>query len=153
MLHAATFAVLLAAPLAGCTSVRPPEPAPASVSSAPAPTPAPASRADSLVADVAVIRQPAGGSSVFVSFRGSAAVAVSGTHALRVETAAGTFEAPLVGAPAVAQQADAMVTSAEYRLSEAGTLALDRAGNTARLGVHDGTAVRSVAVRRSDLLE
>ena len=112
-----------------------------------------AARADSLVADVAVIRHPEGGSSVFVSFRAPAAVAVSASQPLRIETPAGTFEATLVGVPGLAVQGDATVTSAEYRLSEAGTLALDRAGNTARLGVHDGDAVQTVAVRRSDLFE
>ncbi|HEX9951877.1 MAG TPA: hypothetical protein VGB53_08930 [Rubricoccaceae bacterium] len=157
--------LLLAAPLAGCVAAPPVTATPASATSAAthsavaeppgaARRNAPgAARADSLVADVAVIRQPEGGSSVFVSFRGSAAVAVSGTHALRVETPVGTFEATLVGMPAVAVQGDATVTSAEYRLGEAGTLALDRAGNTARLGFHDGMAVRSVGVRRSDLFE
>ena len=172
MLPISALALLLAAPLAGCAATTsrdaagtPPAETPpqrssprAATSSAARPAPSAAdspraARADSLVADVAVIRRPEGGSSVFVSFRSPAAVAVSPSQPLRVVTPAGTFEAPLVSVPAVAVQGDAVVTSAEYRLGEAGTVALDRAGNAARLGVHDGTAVRSVAVRRSDFLE
>ena len=172
MLPISALALLLAAPLAGCaatTSRDAAETPPAAsspqrfspraaASSAARPAPHAADspravRADSLVADVAVVRHLEGGSSVFVSFRSPAAVAVSPSQPLRVETPAGRFEATLVGVPAVAVQGDAVVTSAEYRLSEAGTVALDRAGNMARLGVHDGTAVRVVGVRRSDLIE
>ena len=170
MLPISALALLLAAPLAGCAATTsrdaaetPPAASPmssprAAASSAARPAPHAAdspraARADSLVADVAVIRHPEGGSSVFVSFRSPAAVAVSPSRPLRVVTLGGTFEATLVSVPAVAVQGDAVVTSVEYRLGEAGTVALDRAGNAARLGVHDGTVVRSVAVRRSDFLE
>ena len=167
MLPISALALLLAAPLAGCAattsrdaaetppaaSQRSPSRAAASSAARPAPHAPRAARADSLVADVAVIRRPEGGSSVFVSFRSPAAVAVSPSQPLRVVTLGGTFEATLVSVPAVAVQGDAVVTSVEYRLGEAGTVALDRAGNAARLGVHDGTVVRSVAVRRSDFLE
>lgn len=110
-------------------------------------------QADSLVADVSVVREPGGGAVVFVSFRADAPVALSATHALRVETPGGTFEAPLANAPASALEGDATVTSAAYELEEAGVRALDSAGDRARIAVHDGRAYRAHAIRRTDVLE
>ncbi|HEX8386792.1 MAG TPA: hypothetical protein VF576_11445 [Rubricoccaceae bacterium] len=104
-------------------------------------------------ADVAVVREPGGGAVVFVSFRTEAAVTISPGHPLRVKTSGGTFEAPLEGGPQRSAEGAATVSSAEYRVDEAGATALDYAGNGAQVLVHDGRAYRTYQVRRTDLLE
>lgn len=109
--------------------------------------------ADSLVADVSVVREPGGGALVIVTFRADAPVSLSATHALRVVTPGGTFEATLASDPAEILQGGQTVTSATYQLHEAGVQALDVAGNRARIATHDGRAYRSHAIRRVDTLE
>ena len=118
-----------------------------------APGAAPASSAAPDTADVSVIREPGGGAVVTVAFRAASAVPMSPGHALRVETPEGMFEATLATAPEQTAEGAVVRTSATYRLAEAGVVALDAAGARARVGVHDGTAYRTHAVRRVDLVE
>ena len=102
---------------------------------------------------MSVIREPGGGAVVTVAFRAVSAVPMSPGHALRVETPEGMFEATLATAPEQTAEGAVVRTSATYRLAEAGVVALDAAGARARVGVHDGTAYRTHAVRRVDLVE
>ena len=109
------------------------------------------------VADVSVVREPAGGAVVLVqlSLGGEAGgwVPISAARPLRVETPAGTFEAAIDGAPERYVVHVTEVSSARYRLAEAGVVALDAAGGSARVSVHDGTTYRTYAVRRVDFAE
>ena len=138
--------LLLAALVPGCLASRPAAPSGSPVLGT-------SISPDSLVANVAVIRRAEGGADVVVSFVAPAEVRIAPGRLLRVDVPGGPFEAAFVLGPDVSVQADAVVTTAEYRISEAGAAALDRAGTTARLGIDDGTGVRTVAIRRSDIVE
>ena len=103
------------------------------------------------VASVSVVGRPDGGSSVMVSFRTPQPIRIAPGRPLRVVTPGGTFEAPLASGPNVVYQQSAAVTTAEYRLGTAETEALERAGDGARIGIDDGMAVRTYAIRRADI--
>ena len=113
------------------------------------------------VADVSVVREPAGGAVVLVQLSlgdglsggPGGWVPISAARPLRVETPAGTFEAAIDGAPERYVVHVTEVSSARYRLAEAGVVALDAAGGSARVSVHDGTTYRIYAVRRVDFAE
>lgn len=141
-----SLALLALSALGACIATDPVTPA-----ATPASTTAASAVADT--ADVSVIREPGGGAVVTVAFRSAAAVPMSRTHALRVETPAGTFEASPATDPEQTAEGAVVRTSATYRLAEAGVRALDAAGDRARVLVHDGTAYRSYVVRRADLVE
>lgn len=141
-----TALLLLAVLVPGCLAARPAAPAAAPVLGT-------SISPDGLVATVAVIHQGVGGADVVVSFVADAPVRIDPVQPMRVDVPGGPFEALLMVGPDVSVQADAVVTTAEYRISEAGAAALERAGTTARLGIDDGTGVRSVAIRRSDIVE
>lgn len=143
--------LLLALAAVGACATSPPATSPP-VASPPATAPVGTAGATP-TASVAVVREAGGGGVVYVSFRSETAVAISPGHALRVETPTGTFEAPLGSVPQRAAEGAMNVSSAEYRLSEAGVRALDLAGDRARVSLHDGRAYRSYAVRRSDNVE
>lgn len=133
--------LILAALLAGCATAAP---------GAPGGAPAGAVTDTTAIAGVAVIGRPEGGSNVVVSFREPQPIRIAPGRPLRVVTAAGTFEAAPLRAPDVSVQSGVAVTTAEFLLGVAGTEALERAGDGARIGIHDGTAVRTYAIRRLD---
>lgn len=110
-------------------------------------------------ADVSVVREAEGGAVVLVQLSLSSDdgpsgwVPISAERPLRVETPQGTFEAAIDGAPERYVVHVTQVSSARYRLAEAGVVALDVAGGRARVLVYDGTAYRAYAVRRTDIME
>ena len=111
------------------------------------------------VADVSVVREAEGGAVVLVQLSLDSAdgatgwVPISAERPLRVETPAGTFEAAIDGAPERTVVHVSQVSSARYRLAEAGVVALDAAGGSARVSVHDGTTYHTYTVRRADFAE
>ncbi len=138
--------LLLAALVPGCLTARPAPPAGSPVLGT-------SISPDGLVANVAVIHQGVGGADVVVSFVAESAVRIDPVQPLLVYVPGGPFRALLMVGPDVSVQAHGVVTTAEYRISEVGAAALERAGTTARLGIDDGTGVQSVAIRRSDIVE
>ena len=105
---------------------------------------------------MSVIREPGGGAVVTVEFRSADfddRVTISPQRPLRVGTPDGTFEAPISGEPEVWVVHVTTISLARYRLAEAGVVALDAAGDRARVLVHDGTAYRTHIVRRTDVVE
>lgn len=136
----------LAALLTGCAATAP-DAAPGAGAGASAVTDTTA------IASVWVIGRPEGGSSVMVSFRTPRPILIASGRPLRVVTPTGTFEAAYASGPDVAVQQGVSVTSAEYRLGAAETEALERAGEGARIGIDDGSAVRTYAIRRGDFTQ